>query len=129
MGDMQKLVFVFALALPAVALAGGRSYNDVQTINHDCSKEPDVSVNTSSVKATFTGTCDRVSLNGSSLTVKFENIKKLSVNGSSNTVDGDGADRISVNGADNKVSYKKSVDEKKTKISNLGAGNKVTQTK
>jgi hypothetical protein len=110
-----------------IVFAGGHSYNAPEDITHDCSKEPDVAVNTSGVKATFIGTCDRVALNGSDLTVTFQNVRKLAVNGSDNRVEIDGVDRLAVNGSENKVAYKKGIEDKHPKISNLGTGNKITQ--
>jgi hypothetical protein len=126
---MKRMALLITLVIPTTTFAGGRSYNAETTITHDCAKEPDVSVNSSAAKATFTGTCDKISLNGSKLSVTIESVRKLSINGASNTVDIGGVDKLAVNGSDNKVSYKKSVEGGKPKVVTTGAGNKITHAK
>jgi hypothetical protein len=126
---MKRIALMITLVIPATAFAGGRSYNAEATITHDCAKEPDVSVNSSGAKATFTGTCDKISLNGSKLAVTIENVRKLSINGASNTVDIGGVDKLAVNGSANTVNYKQSVAGGKPKVVTTGAGNKVTRVK
>ena len=124
---MKRLALLVAL-VPSLAFAG-TSYNSEKSVTHDCAKDPDVSVNVADGTFTFTGTCDKVSLNGSNLKVTIDKVNKLSVNGSTNTVDVNGVDKLSVNGSDNTVRYKSAVTGKKPKISTLGTGNKVSKVK
>lgn len=126
---MKRLALLLAL-VPTVA-AADTSYNDsAQAINHDCAKDPNVSVNSSASSATFTGKCDKISINGSTIKATIASVAKLSVNGSANEITVDGVDKLSVNGSSNVVSYKTNVAGKgKPKVSVLGTGNKVAQAK
>ncbi|MBS1122173.1 MAG: hypothetical protein H6Q90_4401 [Deltaproteobacteria bacterium] len=118
---------LFALA-PTVALADV-SYNSETNVTHDCAKDPDVSVNSSNGTFVFTGTCDKISINGSTIKATIESISKLSINGAGNTIDITAVDKLSVNGSSNTVTYKKALTGKKPKISKLGTGNKITKVK
>jgi hypothetical protein len=126
---MIRLACVVLLAAPLAAVAGGRSYNGEKTIDHDCTKEPEVSVNTGSATATFHGACEKIAINGSSSTITIDSVKKLAVTGSGNTITVDAADKIALTGSGNTVTYKKGVTAKKPKVSKLGRGNTVTQVK
>jgi hypothetical protein len=126
----MKTVLIALLALslaPAPALAD-RSYNSERNVTHDCAKDPEVSVNVSGGTYTFTGKCDKISLNGAGNTVKVESVKKLAVNGSKNTVSVDAVDKLSVNGSDNTVNYKRGVSGK-PKVASLGTNNKLNLVK
>lgn len=115
------------LALPATALAD-RSYNSEKTVTHDCAKEPKVSVNVAGGTYTFTGPCDKISVNGAGNTLKIASVGKLAVNGSKNTLDVDAVDKLSVTGTDNTVNYKRGVSGK-PKVASLGSNNKLNQVK
>lgn len=124
----MKLLLALVL-VPSLAFAD-KSYNDsAQTVTHDCAKEPSVAINGSAGTYTFTGACEKISVNGSSLKVIAASVSKLAINGSSNTVDVDAADKISVTGSSNKVTYKKGVTGAKPKTSSLGTDNKISQQK
>ena len=125
----MRLLLGLCLALaiaPAIALAD-RSYTSERQINHDCDKEADVSVNVSGATAAFTGTCAKISINGSENKVTIAAVKKLKVNGAKNTVDATSADEISATGIGNTITYKKSVTGKKTAVKSPGLDNKITQ--
>jgi Protein of unknown function (DUF3060) len=118
-----------ALALaPAVALAD-RSYTSETQITHDCDKEGDVSVNVSGATATFTGTCAKISINGSENKVTIAQVKKLKVNGAKNTVTVTAADEIAATGVGNNITYKKSLTGKKTAVKSPGLDNKISEVK
>lgn len=123
---MTKLGLVL-LVVPALAFA--KSYNSGDNVTHDCSKDPDVSINVSEATFTIKGTCEKVSINGADNKVSIENVERISVNGADNTVDVIATDRISINGADNRVTYKKGIKKAKPRVKVLGSGSKVTQAK
>jgi hypothetical protein len=125
----MRLALALALALvPAFALAG-RSYTTETRIAHDCDKESDVSVNVSGATAVFTGTCAKISINGSNNKVTIAAVKKLKVPGAKNTIDVTATDEISVPGIGNTVTYKKSISGKKTEVRSPGIDNQITEIK
>lgn len=126
---MIRLACVVLLAAPLTAAAGARSYNGEKTIDHDCTKEPEVAVNTADATATFHGTCEKIAINGGGSTITIEGVKKLAVTGSGNTITIDAADKIALTGSGNTVTYKKGVTAKKPTVSKLGKGNTVSQVK
>jgi len=116
------------LLAPAVALAD-RSYTTETQINHDCDKDGDVSINVGGATAVFTGTCAKISVNGSDNKVTIAAVKKLKVNGAKNKVEVTAVDEISATGMGNTVTYKKSVGGKKTTVKSPGLDNKITEVK
>jgi hypothetical protein len=118
-----------ALALLSGSAIADRPYNSDTTATHDCTKNPEVSINTSNTVLTLTGTCDKLSANGSNLKITAEAIRNVSINGSGNTVELGGVDKLAVNGAGNTVTYKRAISGGKVKIANLGANNKITRAK
>ena len=125
----MKAVLVALLTLiPATALAE-QVYTDDKGANHDCAKEPNVTINVGDGPFNFTGKCERIVINGGDNKVKIESVSKLTINGTDNVVDVDAADKISVVGSDNKVNYKRGISGKSPKISSVGTGNKLTQVK
>lgn len=125
----MKLALTLTLCLFPVAVMAG-TYNDSnQTITHDCDKDPEVLVNASNSTFTVTGTCKKVAINGSMVTATIASATTVAITGSSNTIDVDASDKITVSGAMNKVSYKKPIAAKKTKVSTTGTGNKVAKAK
>jgi len=121
------LACVLALAAPARAdyvidSAAGDA-------THDCGEDPVVVVNASAATFTLTGECTKVAVNGSSVTGTIESTIKLGVTGAENTVEVDAVDRIGVTGAHNKVTYKRAVKAKKTKVARTGLGNSVKKVK
>jgi hypothetical protein len=121
------LALILALA-PAAARAD-RSYTTETQFTHDCDKEGDVSVNVSRATAVFTGTCAKISINGSENKVTIAAVKKLKVTGAKNTIDATAADEISTTGVGNSITYKKSVTGKKTAVKSPGLDNKITEVK
>ena len=121
-------VALAAALAPGAALAD-RSYTTETQITHDCDKEGDVSVNVSRATAVFTGTCAKISINGSENRITIAAVKKLKVNGAKNTVDIGAADEIAATGVGNTVTYKKSVTGKKTTVRSPGLDNKITETR
>lgn len=115
------------VALPLTASAGGRSYNGDKNVNHDCAAEPEVSLNTGDATVMLKGTCEKISINGSSNKVTLDGAKQISINGSMNIVTVVAADKIAVTGSDNTVTYKKGLSSAKPKVSATGGGNKVSQ--
>ncbi|MEO8699692.1 MAG: DUF3060 domain-containing protein [Kofleriaceae bacterium] len=127
---MQRFVFVLCLLAPSLALAD-RSINDSGvTTTIDCAKDPEVSMNGATGNLTFTGKCKKISINGSTNTIKIESVEKLAVSGANNTVTVDTAEKIGVTGSANTVAYKTGPNGKgKPKVSSVGVGNKITQVK
>ena len=123
------LAAALAAALAPGAALADRSYTTETQITHDCDKEGDVSVNVSRATAVFTGTCAKISINGSENRITIAAVKKLKVNGAKNTVDIGAADEIAATGVGNTVTYKKSVTGKKTTVRSPGLDNKITETR
>lgn len=117
------------LALAPAAALADKSYTTETSITHDCDKEGDVSINVSRATAVFTGTCAKISINGSENKVTIAAVKKLKVNGAKNTVDVTAVDEIAATGVGNTVTYKKSVGGKKTAVRSPGLDNKITEVK
>ena len=126
---MRLLGLCLALALAPGAALADQSYTSERKINHDCAKEGDVSINVSGATAVFTGTCAKISINGSENKVTIAAVKKLKVNGAKNTVDATSADEISATGIDNTITYKKSITGKQTAVKSPGLNNKITEVK
>jgi hypothetical protein len=126
---MTRFMCMCLIAVPLTASAGGRSYNGETAIDHDCSKEPEVSVNASDATATFKGTCEKIAINGSNSKITVDGVKRLAITGSANTLTLDAVDKIAVTGSGNTVTYKKGLSGAKAKVSSLGKGNKVMQAK
>ncbi len=125
-------VLLATLALtPSFALADARSYNDAGArVTHDCAKDgPEVDLNGADSTFVFTGTCTKISINGSTLKVTIEKIERLAINGSSNVVAIAAADKIAVTGSSNTVTYKAGISKALPKVSSLGTGNKVSKVK
>lgn len=125
---MKLLASLLVALAPTVALADV-SYNAETNVTHDCAKDPNVSVNSSSGTFVFTGACAKIAINGSSVNATIESIEKLAINGSVNTVAVTAVDKLAVNGSNNVVTYKKSISGRKPKIASLGRGNKITRAK
>lgn len=123
------LALPLALALAPSAARADRSYTEERDIKHDCDKEGSVSVNVGGATAVFTGTCSKISINGSENKVTIASVKKLNLNGAKNTVEVTAVDEIGATGVGNTVSYKKSITGKKTVVKAPGFGNKITETK
>jgi hypothetical protein len=123
------LAVALAAALAPGAARADRSYTTETQITHDCDKEGDVSVNVSRATAVFTGTCAKISINGSENRITIAAVKKLKVNGGKNTVEIGAADEIAATGVGNTVTYKKSVTGKKTVVRSPGLDNKITEIK
>ena len=95
-----------ALALAACGDNPDRTYSGVPGATHDCDQERKVAINGSGGTFTFSGTCERVSLNGASNTLTIEATKALDVKGDVNTVRIGAVDAISVSGSQNNVTYR-----------------------
>jgi len=121
------LACVLALAAPARAdFVIDSAAGDA---THDCADDPVVVVNASAANFTLTGECTKVAVNGSSVTGTIESVVKLGVTGAENTVDVDAVDRIGITGAHNKVTYKRPLKAKRTKVAKTGLGNSVKKVK
>lgn len=118
------LLATLVVALPLVAHAD-RSYTASAT--HDCAADREVSINASGATFTFTGTCDKISVNGSGNKVVVAAVKKIALNGSKNVADVGAADKIAVNGSQNVVTYGKGLSTARPKIGGVGANNRVTK--
>jgi hypothetical protein len=121
------LALGLALGLGAGAARADQSYTSERQIKHDCDKEGDVSINVSGATAVFTGTCAKISVNGSENKITIAAVKKLKVNGAKNIVDATAVDEISATGFGNTITYKKSVGGKKTSVKSPGVDNKITE--
>jgi hypothetical protein len=126
---MRTIVLGLCLTLPPTAALADKSYTSETTINHDCTKDGDVSINVSGANAVITGACAKVSINGAENKVKIASVKKLKVNGAENTVEVDAVDEISATGVGNTITYKKPVTAKKTAIKTPGVDNKISEVK
>ena len=124
---MRAVLIALIALLPTTALAD-RSYNSERNVTHDCAKDSKASVNVSGGTFTFTGPCDKISINGSLNTIKVASAAKLAINGSKNTADIDAIDKLSVTGSENTVTYKRGVSGK-PKVASLGTNNKITLIK
>jgi len=127
----MKLLSIAALLLlvPSFALAE-RDYSDANAkVTHDCAKEPSVVINASASTYTFTGKCAKIVVNGASAKLVVESVEKIAINGASNKVDIGAADKISLTGSSNVVTWKTGLSGAKPKVSSVGTGNKISQTK
>lgn len=124
---MKRIVWC-SILIPALAFAE-KQYETETDIAHDCAKEPVVQVNAAAAKATFTGTCTKIELNGAGITATIENSITIEVNGASSKANIGGVDRLEVNGMGNAVTYKKAVKAKKTRVYNNGLNNKIAKAK
>jgi hypothetical protein len=105
-------------------------FNDAAvTASHDCSKDPEVSINGSSSTFTLTGACTKVAITGSMNKTTIESAEKVAVSGSMNEVSVGAANKIAVTGSSNQVRWKKGIKSAKPKVSSVGTGNKISQDK
>ncbi|HEY4175354.1 MAG TPA: DUF3060 domain-containing protein [Kofleriaceae bacterium] len=126
---MRKLLFVALVVSGSVAAADVSIVDNNQTVTVDCAKDPSVSIAGNGAKVTLTGTCKAVVLAGNKATVTGS-ATSVSIAGNENTGTFDSVDSLSITGNQNTVTYKKASDaKKKTKVSNLGTKNAVTQAK
>ena len=120
------LLAISLLAVPAVADVTVIDNNKTVTI--DCAKDKTVMLMGNKIKATLSGTCEKLNVSGNKIEVTGST-KHAYVAGSDNTLALEGVDLISVPGNDNTVTYKTTVAKKKTSITNPGKRNKITQTR
>jgi len=96
----------------------------------DCAKTPSFSYQDNEGTFTFTGTCEKISINGNENKLTIDSVKMLLIQGNENTATVNGVDTISTPGNRNTVSYKKAVTANaKTKVANPGTDNKVQLVK
>ena len=125
----MKFLATLALSLgAATAFADATVMDNDKTIAVDCTKDKVVNLLGNHITATLTGTCDKVNVNGNHATV-IGSANAAHVSGNENTLTLDGVDTIAVSGNSNTVSYKKPVTKPKTRITNTGKGNTITQSK
>jgi hypothetical protein len=124
------------MALIAAACLAGcgdnpdRTYSGVAGATHDCGKERNVAVNGSGGTFTFTGTCERVSLNGDGNKAAIEATKTMAVNGAKNLVEIGAVDRVNVSGSENTVTYRKGLPGASPYAATAsGNNNSITQAK
>jgi hypothetical protein len=96
----------------------------------DCAKTPSFSYNDNGGTFTFTGTCDKIAINGNDAKLTVEAVKLLSLTGNNITATVTAADTIATPGNHITVTYKKSVTANaKVKVSNPGNNNSVKLVK
>ena len=128
-GRMKLLSIAALLLVPSLALAE-RDYNDADAkVTHDCANEPSVTINASGGTYTFTGKCSKIVVNGASVKLGVASVEKIAINGASNRVDLGAAGKISVTGSSNEVTWKTGLSGAKPKVSSVGTGNKISQSK
>lgn len=121
----MKALVTSLLLIPNLALADLAIHGD-KSGTIDCTKDPEVSIHSGEGTFTFTGTCDKIAVNGGNNKLTIENVKKLAVVGAGNTIDIGGADKIAVTGSGNTVTYKGTVTGKgKTNVAAIGTGNSI----
>jgi hypothetical protein len=126
----MKRLIVCSLLVSAVAVAGNKSYMDnSKTMTVDCAKQPEVTIMGNKNTFTFTGTCTKVNVQGNDNTVTVASTKLLLVQGNKNTVTADATDEIRAQGNENTITWKKPIDEKQPKITDMGKTNKIDQAK
>ncbi|CAN5895781.1 hypothetical protein BH11MYX2_BH11MYX2_20300 [soil metagenome] len=126
---MRKLLLAALLFTASTAGADVSIVDNNQTVNVDCAKDPSVSVAGNGAKVTLNGNCKTVVLAGNQATVTGS-AASVSIAGNDNTGTFDAVDSLSITGNNNTVTYKKATDaKKKTKVSNLGTKNAVSQAK
>jgi hypothetical protein len=96
----------------------------------DCSKNPTFIYNDNNGAFTFTGKCDKISINGNNAKLTIESVKTLAIQGNGTSATVTAVDTIATPGNKNSVTYKKSVTANaKVKVSNPGNGNSVKLVK
>jgi hypothetical protein len=96
----------------------------------DCSKNPTFIYNDNNGAFTFTGKCDKISINGNNAKLTIESVKTLAIQGNGTTATVTAVDTIATPGNKNSVTYKKAVTANaKVKVSNPGTGNSVKLVK
>lgn len=119
---MKHFAFVVlaSLAIPTLAHADRKI---------DCSKHPQTVIDNAEGTYQFTGKCTKIVVNGADNKLTIDSVVSISIMGADNTISIGGVDKISVMGSDNTITYKKTVSAKRTKIGNLGTGNKIKRVK
>ena len=124
---MKHALVACLLLLPSLA-AADRVIDADKSGAIDCAKDPEIVINKAGGTFTFTGTCDKIAVNGATNKLTIENVKHIAIVGASNTVDINGADKIAVTGSNNTITYKTAVNGKgKPKVASIGTGNKITK--
>jgi hypothetical protein len=125
---MKHLALICALLAPTIASADRVVQGD-KSGTFDCSKDPEISIQSGEGAFTFTGTCDKIAVNGGNNKLTIESVKKLAIVGDGNTAAIERADKIGVTGSNNAVSYKGTVSGKgKTAVGSVGLGNKIKKS-
>lgn len=124
---MRRKLTMFVVATVALPLTAAADRSYTASATHDCAAEREVSINASGATFTFTGTCDKISVNGSSNKIVVAAVKKIAVNGSKNVADVGATDKIAVNGSENVVTYGKGLSTANPAIGGVGAKNSVTK--
>lgn len=131
----MKITSLVLSSVLVLAFAGRVAHADVaindssQTLTIDCAKDAEISINGSANTLTLVGPCKKVAVNGSACTLTIKSVVKLAVNGSGNSLDVNAVDKIAVTGTDNKVTYKRPVKAKRTKVANVGRDNSIKRVK
>ena len=127
---MKTAIAALLLALTAPAFADKTIDGNKQTVTIDCAKDPNVMISGNQNNVALTGACTAVSVSGNHNKVAIASSTAVSVPGNENTVAVVAVDALAVPGNKNVVDYKTAVTQDgKTKVSNPGTGNKVTQSK
>jgi hypothetical protein len=125
---MTRTLLIGLVLGAATTIATAQTINDSKTsAKQDCSKDDKLTVNGSNVTVELTGTCAQVTLNGNQITLNGS-AQKVSVNGNNNTLAIGTVDALALQGNNNTVTWKSGV-HGAPKVSNLGSGNTITQSK
>ena len=96
----------------------------------DCAKTPTFSYDDNGGTFTFTGTCEKIAINGNDAKLTIESVKTLTLPGNGNTATVTAVDLIATPGNKNTVTYKKPVTANgKVKVSNPGNSNSIKLVK
>jgi hypothetical protein len=127
---MKTAIAALLLAFAAApALADKTITDNKQTAAIDCAKDPNVTVAGNDGTITLTGECKAVTVAGNHNHVAIASAAAVAVTGNENNVAAVTVAALSVPGNKNVVSYKSGPGTSKTKVSNPGTGNTVTQSK
>jgi Protein of unknown function (DUF3060) len=95
----------------------------------DCTDSPTQSIVENDGTYTVSGACEQIAVTGNNNKLTVASAVVIAIAGNANTVAAAAVDKISVSGNKNTVSWKKGVAGAKAKVSNVGTGNKIKQTK
>jgi hypothetical protein len=130
-GSMIKpLLLVLALVLVPTTSFADKDLAEAGDGDHwDCANDPVVNISYSGGTFMFTGACDEININGSSIKATIADTKTLNLNGAKNAITLAEVGEININGASNKVTWKKAKTGKRPVVATNGKGNSVAKGK